>query len=189
MLVPDELVAGNRRDELMAANVRWATDRYPGGSVIVWAHNAHVGTLPYEGLTPMGAHLRRMFGTAHFSVGFAFGGGTVRAYDFSTGAISSDDPVTLNLTTAGPGLLEELFGRVDLPAFALVVRELGDDTSAGAWLARPRLTRQMGFAYTSADALEKLTTPLTQFDAWLFVANTTAARGLKPASPPKEPSQ
>jgi erythromycin esterase len=76
--------AWNRRDRLMAENLRWLLDnRHRGRKVIVWAHNAHIMRghfaadwrgvhlrAPDGGMTPMGAWLADALGDELYTIAF-----------------------------------------------------------------------------------------------------------------------
>ena len=78
-------VAGeNRRDALMADNLRWLIEEgYPDRKIIVWAHNAHVMNAYYEApnfktislepapdtMKPMGVHLAEWLGDDLYTIG------------------------------------------------------------------------------------------------------------------------
>lgn len=72
----------NRRDALMAANLRWLVEQaYPGRKVIVWAHNAHLMNAHFaadwrsvhakpqaDGMTPTGALLADWLGDRVYTI-------------------------------------------------------------------------------------------------------------------------
>jgi erythromycin esterase len=74
----------NRRDQLMAANLRWLIEeRHAGRKVLVWAHNAHLMRAHFAadwqgihrkpqpgGMTPMGALLADWLGDQVYSMAF-----------------------------------------------------------------------------------------------------------------------
>lgn len=74
----------NRRDALMADNIRWLAETlYPKRKLIVWAHNGHImnayyapdwNALSHEpqagGMKPVGAFLSEWFGNQVYTVGF-----------------------------------------------------------------------------------------------------------------------
>src|SRR6266568_502333 len=67
------------RDASMADNVKWILDHSPGAKIVLWAHNGHVSTGGYRGYEPMGAALRKMFGSQMLVFGFAFNEGSFQA--------------------------------------------------------------------------------------------------------------
>lgn len=81
----------NRRDSLMAENLRWLVEHgYPGRKIIVWAHNAHVMNAYYRApefrqialdpvpntMKPMGVWLKQWFGERVYTIGCTAYGGT-----------------------------------------------------------------------------------------------------------------
>lgn len=79
-----EVVGSNRRDALMAENMRWLVEEgYPQKKFIVWAHNAHVMDAYYlapdfknislapapSAMKPLGVHLKERFGDRVYTIG------------------------------------------------------------------------------------------------------------------------
>jgi erythromycin esterase len=61
-----------KRDSLMADNLRWLMDSlYPGKKIIVWAHNGHIGKNGTVGNTNiwMGERLRKQLGAQTYHIG------------------------------------------------------------------------------------------------------------------------
>jgi len=92
-----QMVNGNEvsvRDAQMAKNLTWLAEKaYPGKKIIVWAHNGHIakgmGSLagtqppassPEDAFVPMGATIRRTFGSKAYSIGFTGSEGNYMNY-------------------------------------------------------------------------------------------------------------
>lgn len=161
------------RDESMADNVKWIADRSSGAKLVLWAHNGHI---TYEGYSygSMGSYLKKIFGSQIVNFGFKFNEGSFRA-------IGSDS--RLHEFTIGPApdsSLDHALSSTGLPIFALDVRKLPEDGPAGAWAAKPHLSRSIGAVYGGPDApSSQVDSPVhCMFDVFLFVNKTSAAQFL-----------
>ena len=66
-----------RRDSLMAMNLEYIADTlYPNEKIIVWAHNAHISKIPYDGPFSIPRFLNTKFYTESYIIGLYAGNGT-----------------------------------------------------------------------------------------------------------------
>lgn len=122
------LARENRRDALMAANLRWLVEHgYPGRKYIVWAHNAHVMNAWYgadwrrvsvdpqaDAMKPVGVFLADWFGPEVYTIGFT----TYEGQDGWVGAAPADLPA------ASADSLEARLHRLGTPQLFLDLRAL-----------------------------------------------------------------
>lgn len=175
-----------RRDEHMAANVRWTLQEDRGDGVAVLAHDAHVkrGTFAdgrlWDGARTMGDRLAASSGLRYCAVGVEFTGGEVRALSRRADA---DGPVVVDLppprSESFPARVTE-YGR---PPLALDPRALRSSVGASG---APRLLdeiapgriRSVGSVYdpTTEAAHYRGTDGLRDFDALVFVGESRATR-------------
>jgi erythromycin esterase-like protein len=160
------------RDRSMADNVKWILDNNPGAKIVLWAHNGHVSTASMGTFEPMGASLRKTFGSQMVVFGFAFNQGSFQAVEPSKG---------LHDFTVGPapdGSLDATLAATGIPVFALDLRDAPKSGAVAAWLGEAHKTRSIGAIYSQDSAAQymlDLNAP-QGFDAILFVEKTTAAR-------------
>lgn len=167
------------RDRSMAENIRWILDHEGGDAkAVVWAHNGHIATRNQNGMDWMGAHLRRMFGSAMVTFGFAFNQGSFQAIEMPfpsrTGLRSFD------VGSASEGSLDSMLASAGLQVAAIDLRALPVDGAATKWFSEPRATRWIGAGYLerlAANFLAKEVVP-KNYDGLLFVEKTSAARPL-----------
>jgi erythromycin esterase len=164
------------RDRYMAENVTWILDHAPAGAkMVLWAHNGHVQNRDAAELpswTPTGAVLRKTYGDALVIFGFAFDRGEFQAMKAGGGGLQK-----MTVPPAAEGSLDALLAANAPPIAALDLR-----TSRGAarqWLNEEQRTRSVGAVFdpAHADRYYVRERPLVSYDALLFVAQTTAARG------------
>ncbi len=66
-----EIPSNEARDQAMADNVRWLLEeKFPGQKIVLWAHDGHVGAVPYFGFKTMGTHLRENTASKWWSSAF-----------------------------------------------------------------------------------------------------------------------
>lgn len=167
--------ASRVRDRKMAANVKWILDHEPAGTkMVVWAHNGHVMTASPRGgeAVTMGEHLRNIYGDRLRVIGFAFGRGAFQARG-AGGALGSH-----KVRAARPASLDGGLAAAGIPLFAIDLRSATG--VARQWLAAPVDHRMIGSMYDAArdDQFWATIHPLRSYDAVIFVAETSAARGL-----------
>lgn len=139
-----QVVASNRRDALMAENIRWLVETgYPGHKFIIWAHNAHVMNAYYkapdftnislapapDAMKPFGVFLAERFGDDVYTIGCT-------AYQGEDALIASP---MVTVPSARDGGLEERLHRLGHP-FALADLRSARDV-AGHPLKRPQIMR------------------------------------------------
>lgn len=173
----DEGLSNAHRDRSMAANVRWLADTaYPGEKIVLWAHNAHVGTRPGW----MGGHLRETFGTDMVVLGFASHHGEVRAVALKDGTMQmAAGPVTHTLGPVVPNSLDDILDAVGLPFFVADLRQAPAGGALAQWLARPQLETSIGAGYDPAGINASPSLVGASYDAIVFIAESSAAVGLK----------
>jgi erythromycin esterase-like protein len=174
------------RDNSMADNVRWILDNNPGAKIVLWAHNGHVSAATFGrqvvlngrvldasagGSGPMGASLRRTFGSQMVVFGFAFNRGSFQAMD--QGKRLRD----FTVLPLPEGSLDATFAAAGLPLFVIDLRAAPKTGPVAAWLSQLQKTRSIGalFSETSATQLVELVAPQC-YDVMVFVEETTAAR-------------
>jgi erythromycin esterase len=143
---PDSTVylsaADDVRDRAQAENVEWIVQQErPHGKVLVFAHLAHVSTVPIRGHwvaermeEPMGIFLRRQFGRELVSIGTLVGSGTV-----DCAGVACCAGFRQALEPASTDSIEGLAGATGTPRFLLDVRRapmrvakwLGEDHQIG----------------------------------------------------------
>ncbi len=170
------------RDRAMAENVCWLIEQaFPGQKFVLWAHDRHVGTNLGGAERSLGDHLRDRYGDQMAIIGFASHHGAVRAIRIKDGSVQRGGPVALPLAPASPFSIEAVFEETGLPRFILDLRDLPKDSAVRAWLAEPRLQREMGAVYDPdrAAAYYEYTRLPAMYDGIVFIAESTAARPLK----------
>ena len=166
------LMGGNVafRDAAMAENVEWLLEQYPGEKMVIWAHNGHVA----ESDGWMGGQLDDALGDDYFSVAFSFYEGEYRAVNTETGTVA--------VNTAEPALdgsVDGVFNSVGPERLFLDLREVAG-TPAETWLAEERLFRSIGALAVPASASFAPTNLSEDFDAVIFIRESTASDLLEP---------
>jgi hypothetical protein len=156
----------------MAENVAWvANETYPRARVALWAHDAHVMSAPYHGITSMGMHLRQIFGDQYYVVGFAFDSGTV-----------AGNGVTVSVPATAPGSLESVLRGIRDPIFGVNLRAISPKTALGEYLGDPQPMRMLGAFYKPEQALDpaniEQVAVTRAFDSLIFVRTSTAAKAV-----------
>jgi erythromycin esterase len=168
------------RDRAMAENIAWLLDHEPHDTVAVWAHDGHImrGSLPMpndERAETMGSFLDDRFGADYYPLGFTFDRGAFRAYDgtaeemerrvFEVDSIENSLGDALAATGHDAGFLDVAAAR---------------DAGLDDWVDASHEKRAIGAVYDPTEPEEyRRPEPLAAtFDGVLFVADTTASRGL-----------
>lgn len=153
------------RDRFMAQNAKWILDRNPGGKMVIWAHNLHVGTGGAE-IWPvsMGKELRAIYGPEMVTFGFAFDRGSFQA-------IGSNG---LQEFTVGPAPAESVEGALAAAGIPMFVLPMGAD--APAWLRETHGKREIGAGFRDGVNYFYPIAAAQAWDALIFVEQTTRAR-------------
>jgi erythromycin esterase-like protein len=126
------------RDEVMAENVAWWR-KHTGDKILLSAHNTHVSYDSFDERYPktQGSFLHDALGREYVSIGFTFHQGTFKAF-------GAEDNVmrTYRVGAAPAGSNEDTLDRVRRDDYVLDMRTAPN--SARAWLAKPRLTYNIG---------------------------------------------
>jgi erythromycin esterase-like protein len=171
----------NVRDEYMFETLqRLLAHAGPDAKVVVWAHNTHVGDyratgMHAEGYLNIGQLARERYGRQMVAVGFGTHRGTVTAADEWGG-----EPERKRVPPALADSYEDVFHRLGIPQFLLLLRDLPDQPMANL-LRGPRRERAIGVVYNPA--LERFGNWFEarlpdQFDAYIFVDQTHAVQPL-----------
>jgi erythromycin esterase len=180
-----ELMAGtsgnNWRDRCMAENTTWVLEQEPAGTrIVLWAHNGHIKEDgPPEGYAMMGHFLDQAYGDEHLSFGFGFHHGGFQA--MAVPREEGDTGPGLRPFEVGPptaGTVGEVLGEAGPGIFALDLRLHEEAGPVAEWLSTTKRMRSIGAIYSHATAERwyRPTILAEQFDALLFVAETTPAR-------------
>ena len=171
------------RDSSMAENVKWILDQSPREKIVLWAHNGHVAgayDIPGESerFEPMGASLRRIFGTSMVVLGFAFNQGAFQAMGRPMGLS------TFVVPPAPGGTWDATLAETRIPVFAIDWRQAPWRGLNGSWINASHRTRWIGAVYREdlpdADWYWPNLRVRESFDVTLFVERTTAARSNPP---------
>ena len=148
------VLSWNLRDQHMAetfaALVEYLERQPRSATLILWAHNAHIGDarvtqMADAGQTNIGQLLRQQYGGQCRSIGFTTYAGTV------TAAIGWRQPTgRKHLQSPRPDSYEALFHQTGIPAFSLNL-ESGSQVADG--LRAPMLERSIGVVYLPANEL------------------------------------
>jgi erythromycin esterase len=183
-----ETITGDGRDQAMAANALWVLDQEgPDSKMVLWAHNGHVS---YEGHA-MGAALKRALGAKVKSFGFGFGAGGFQAREF-VGTSGLGGLRNFEAPPAPPDTFDGACLALQQPLFVLDLNGLYADPAVAPFEGQVRV-RSYG-AGSGEEALSFFNPTVLEgsHDAWIFVAQTTAARGnpsgQRPWSTPGVPS-
>ncbi len=174
------------RDKAMAELLLTQLNRRPSGTrCVLWAHNAHVqkSAMAYMGTTELaqGGHLAAALGPAYYTLGFTFGEGS-----FQATAPTGDGRQGFKRYTHEPaptGSLEWQLDQVTGNDLMLDLRSAPADPVIQEWLTTGHGMRWWG-GYQVPDDVDANTGdasrlwqahPITDFDALVYLARTTAA--------------
>jgi erythromycin esterase len=171
------ITSGADRDRFMAEDAKWILDQEPVGTkMMLWAHNGHAQTSPGpDGQPKMGMHLRRMYGDAIVTLGFAFNQGEFRSFGIETKRLQS-----FTLRPAPVGSLDASLAAAGLPLFLVDLRRAPKTGVVGEWLAQQHGSREIGGTYNpEVESTYQAPLRITQaFDLLLFVERTSAAKAV-----------
>jgi erythromycin esterase len=151
------------RAEAMAATVEWlASEAFPTAKIVLWTHNANVSAA--EGA--MGSWLRRRYSSQLFTVGCAFRGGEVRAFE--------NHEVTVHAVAPSPeGSGDAVLASAGMPQFFLDMRRLPPEGPVARWLAQPHQFHLVGIQWGETLLPQA---PAKLYDSLIFVETSTSAQ-------------
>ena len=165
------------REEAMAGNAEWiAGSQFPREKIVLWAHNAHVGTAGDP--KPMGAFLRERYGRQLYVLGYAFRRGGLRAKG-PRGATAAD-VADFDAPPSPEGSGDAVLSAAGLPLFFLDFASIPSTTALGRWLAEPHLFHRVGSTWFAGDAAANFE-PMAlrqRYDGLIFIEQGHAARPL-----------
>ncbi|HYO78271.1 MAG TPA: erythromycin esterase family protein [Thermoanaerobaculia bacterium] len=139
-----ESIWSNRgqRDNFMAENVAWLVDTaHPGEKAVLWAHNFHVSA---DFPNRMGYPLKQRFGDDIVIAGFAFAGGSFKAY-------GPNGFGTYSTTETPPAGWEPFFREAGTPLFILDLRNTRRSPEAAEYLTQSRRLWTVGSLWQPAN--------------------------------------
>ncbi len=160
------------RDKSMADNVTWLADvRYPGQKFVLWAHNAHIADRPVP-VANMGSILAQRFGKKYYRLGFAFDGGSVRAF-------VGKKVMPVSVQAASPDSFDGILHSTDVSVFYLNLDHL-PSAALTQWLDAPAWHREIGGFYNAkwAAAYVQPTQLRVDFDGLIFVDRSHESKSL-----------
>ncbi len=171
--------SGSVRDRYMAENAGWLLDQGgPDAKIVLWAHNEHVGTVPYSGVRSMGSYMRHQYGNDMRVFGFEFGAGLFNAggQDVAHGRFYPPGP--LKAPPAPPDSYETAWQRAGEPRLVIDLRQSEGDSPAEAWVRGPHPYRTIGAAYdqSTPELYFDATRLAEKFDAVIYFAETTPSK-------------
>jgi erythromycin esterase len=156
---------GSTRDESMTENINWIYEqRKRNAPLLIWAHNDHIARSSYR----FGKQLAEQYGGRYVNVGFSFGEGNYSA------VLGPDQPVS-SYPAPPPkkGSIEHVFQSIDVPLFALNLKELKEK---GSWLKDSKPIKSIG-SVARNDPYENI--PVAKyFDIMIYFDQTTASHSL-----------
>jgi erythromycin esterase-like protein len=168
----------NLRDTHMADTLDALRDHLDGGSLVVWAHNSHLGdaratSMGWEhGEHNVGQLMRERHGDEVRVVGFSTHTGTV------TAAHDWDEPGRrYDVRPSLPGSVERLLHEAGVTEGAMHLRNIPDG------MRQTRLERMIGVVYrpeTERQSHYVEARPADQFDVLIHLDETSALRPLEP---------
>lgn len=163
------------RDAHMAEHVAWLVDDYPAGTkFVLWAHNAHIATHPFD-ISDLGVRLRARYGASYLAMGFAFDHGSFRAMDWRSSP-PSYEVQTLSLGAPPADSFGAALGLAGLPVFLVDLRSAPENVRP--WLDGPVASWQLGGAFRGDGPSLVHYPPRRSFDAMIYLREITAAHAL-----------
>ncbi len=157
----------------------------PDAKAVLWSHNAHAGRFLHQaGDCSMGKSLDATFGRAHVAVGLSFGRGAFQARDHPSGVLADH-----TVTAAAADSFDWVLAQAGLPLFTLDLTKVPGEAAVAAWLRSEMPMRSIGGIYNLPRdnkyeaSYTQPVRPREQFDAVVFVAESTAARRNRPVLP------
>ena len=176
MIATVNVTENQLRDKYMAENVDWIrTHRSANGKVVLWAHNAHINSVPQF----MGGYLRSMYGSDYVALGFMFAQG-----NFNAVGLNGEGLKEWRTTFIPSNSIEAIFAGTNKPGLLFNTHLIAGGGAAATPLAGPIGMRSIGSAFDNgADAafFGPVTFPNT-FDVLVYLQSTTATRLLSTAA-------
>ncbi len=192
------------RDRYMAGNIKRYAQANRDAKIVIWAHNSHINKNPdFEvngGPNPMGSLLRASLGNTYYAMGFLFNKGSFSAMDNG----DTTGKMVLKQFTAKPakdGSLEAIMKKAASGSYIVDFRGVEDKKAGTKEAAGSKKERKSNlpedvqaftetefksrmFGATASEDFvdENYVTPVTiakDFDAIVFIENTTAAKPIK----------
>ena len=175
VLQVEELFADGpkRRDVHMAENVAWLLEQAGSESkIVLWAHNEHIS----KDEENMGAYLHKSNGDAMVTFGFSFHRGSLNAIDGQRESKSRDMLMSHKVPPPPKGSYEHLLDAVGLPLMFLDLCNVPADSAVAAWLAGPRLFRNIGAMYDASTRTSFYSTRLLdEYDIIIYLKDTMSS--------------
>jgi erythromycin esterase len=166
------------RDAAMAENVAWLLEQAgPNSKIVLWAHNAHIGTVQEGAYKSMGQYLREKYEEQMVTFGFDFYAGSFNAFTISGNSLGKMGVQTVG--QAPEGSYEHGLRQTNLPRLFLDMRGLTPGTPGPEWLLGPRLFGgSISGAYdpSQRQAYYYDTSLPTTFDVLIYLQDTTPSR-------------
>ena len=177
----EDLAAGmdaESRDRYMAENAVWLLEQGGAGAkIVLWAHNAHVGTTKSSTFRSMGSYLRERYSDEMRVFGFEFGMGLFNAagYDALNQRYYPVGPQ--RVPAPPPDSYEAAWQRAGEPRLVIDLRQSDGDSPAEVWVRGPHPYRSVGAVYTYGKPEEYFSAVSlpSAFDAMIYFAQTTAS--------------
>ncbi len=156
------------RDKYMAENISWTLDHEgPESKMLVWAHNAHIskirGSIDY-----MGGHLKNLYKSEYYAIGFDFNAGSFRAGKVFT------------VGNAIKGSTGNIFSSFERPALFIDIAKAVDTKSPAKSFFMKKIPQRMvgGLGFDPAKENDYyVNDPLyTEYDGLIFINTTSATR-------------
>ncbi|GAB3790288.1 erythromycin esterase family protein [Spirosoma horti] len=166
---------GTLRDRYMAENVQWLQNRMGIGKVSLWAHNAHISTIPYQGcgLPSMGSYLKQQLQGNYVTVCTLLTNGMFTVRDAS----QSNSPLsTLSIRTDGVKTsYNYLFGKAQWANFILNLNGVPQAPVLTTWLTSTHPLFELGASFneTEPEHYYNLTALQGRFDVLIHFRDTS----------------
>ena len=161
----------------------------PDAKAVLWSHNGHAARATYsDDYKSMGQNLDEMVGHAQVVVGFSFDRGSFQSRSYPNG-----EATDFSVTAAAPNSFDSVLAQAGLPLFALDLANAPREGAVATWLSSETTMRAIGgiYGFPTDNKLgvsyTNTITPRENFDAMVFVAETTAARRIRPSLPAPNP--
>ena len=174
-----------RRDLYMAENIEYiANSEKSDTRIVVWAHNTHISIkkhtyMGWRNFSPMGFHLRNVFGDAYYALGFVFYKGSFQCRNMDTKDPRYGATIEFTIGPAQKGSVEWFLNKPEIGNFIIDFRSAPKEEKIANWLSSNHLSYNIGggFSYTWNEQYYIVPTVLEDhFDGVVFFEKTTRAR-------------